>query len=772
MRRFPSHQVRTLVSSVCFQLTHTSSCRFSGFRPSNFKSVPRRVSIDVFGLTVLAICIAFGVSSFAQVSVTTSRFDNARDSSNTSESLLTLGNVNMNSFGLLYNVPIDYIAMAQPLYMPNVNIPGQGTHNVVYVATQADSVYAFDADTGAQLWWVNYTNPSQGIVTAQGADGTLPCYKTTGFVEEGIPGTPVIDPNTNTMFLVAKTVVNGTVVHNLHAIDITTGADQAGSPVQLAAQTVSNKGHKMVFNSKYQKNRPGLLLSNGTVYIGFGGNSCNDLDSGWVLAYNESTLEQVGVFNTSPDYGLVSIWQTGNGLAADADGNIFFETAESGITRYDVPEGGQTYANSVVKLSPSLEVLDYFTPGDVVFLNQNDLDMSATGVMLLPDQPGQYPHELIASGKQGLTYVLDRDNLGGYSVGDVGALQGPLALVPGLNEQSTSDILFSSPAYWNNTVYFAPDYDTPTAFPLVNGGYLGAAMPSPGFAGSHSPGISANGNSNGILWVISGSGDAPHPTLMAFNALSLQLLYASNQAPSNRDSLPMVGHFVTQTVANGKVYVATRTSLAIYGLLSTTTVTAGGGQSATVATPLAASLQVQASNPYTGQPVVGATINFSDGCKKAGSTSCGTFNPASAVTDSNGNVTSSYTVPKLAGTYTLTASGSGIGNATTTATATAGPPFTLSYSSGAKQTGTVGTVLPNPLVGKVLDSYKNPVPGITVNFTATKGAVVNPTSAVTNASGLASTTIQLPETAGKIYVYASSPGLKQFSEVETAVAGP
>jgi outer membrane protein assembly factor BamB len=755
MRHFLSHHVKNTDAGVISSYPN----------PSMSKSAAARNLC----LTVFAVCIALLSTSLAQLPFVTSRGDNARDGANTYETLLTPANVNQNTFGLLFSFPIDYVSMAQPLYVPNVNIAG-GTHNVVYVVTQADSVYAIDADTGASLWTINFTNPSAGITLATKDSGTLPCGATVGFDEEGIPGTPVIDPNTNTMYLVAKTVVNGTVQHNIHALDITTGNEQPGSPVLIAAQSVSKKGHVTVFNSKYQKNRPGLLLSNGTVYIGFGSNSCNGRDSGWVLAYNEASLTPAGVFNTSPDYGLTSIWQSGNGLAADEAGNIYIETAESGVNKYDVPQGGETYCNSIVKLSPTLEVLDYFTPWSVAFLNQNDLDLSSSGVLVLPDQDGAHPHELVASGKQGMVYVLDRDDMGMFSPNDAGALQ-EFPLLPGEQPDSTTDVLFSSPAYWNGTVYFAPDYDTPTAFP-VSSGVLGAPLPSPGYNSAHSPAISANGNTNGVLWIISGPGSALTPELVAFDALSLQPIYNSNQAPNKRDALAAVGHFVTQTVTNGKVYVATRTTLQAYGLLQVPTIVAGNGQSAPVGHNLTAPIQVQAANPYTGQAVVGATITFSDGCKKAGGNTCGTFNPASAVTDSNGSVSTIYTVPLTPGTYTITIAGTGMGNTTGTATATAGPATRIVAYKGSKQTGSAGTNLPNPLVAEALDGSGNKVPGVTVTFTATNGGIPNPPSAVTDSNGFANTILQLPTKVATVNVTGSATGLKNITFVEHSVAGP
>src|SRR6266478_890501 len=679
MRHFLSYEVR----KICFG-TSSRSIHYS---------TPTVASVRNLCVALLVVCSAFlSSSSFAQQPFLTGRSDISRSGANTNETLLTPTNVSKNSFGRLFSFPVDYVVMAQPLYMPNVNIPGQGTHNVVYVVTEMDSVYAIDADNEAQLWYASMLN---GGTTASGI--YLPCGTGPGYNQEGIVSTPVIDPTTNTMYLVAKTLLNTKVRHHLHAIDITTGYEQTGSPVLITATSTSNKGHLTVFNSKHQKNRPGLLLLNGVLYLGFGSNSCNDGNSGWVLSYDATSLSQLAVFNASPDYGLTSIWQAGVGLAADEAGNIFVETAEAGGNGFDVPNGGQTYCNSVLKLSPSLTVADYFTPWSVAYLNSHDLDLSSTGALILPDQNGPYPHELIASGKQGIAYVLNRDNLGMYSANDSQVLQ-EVALEPG----TASDV---------------------------------------------------------VLWVITGQ-------LLAFDAESLKLLYTTNQAPNGRDTLPPVGHFVTQTVTNGKVYVGTRNSLEAYGLFHVVTITGGNAQTATVATALSAPIKVNAANPYNGQPDVGASVNFSDGGKG------GSFNPASAVTDSNGNASTTYTVPQKSGTYTLTISGSGFGNVTATATATPGAAVKIIAYGGAKQTGAAGSSLANPVVAQAQDIYRNGVAGVTINFTANKGAVPNPSSVVTDANGLARTTLQLPTTVSTVTVTASSAGLKNMNFLEYSVAGP
>lgn len=689
---------------------------------------------------ILLIALAL-TSSFAQHSFPTGHNDNARTAANTDELLLTPSNVNKNSFGRLFSVPIDYQALAQPLFVPNVDIPFQGTHNVVYVVTQANSVYAFDADNGAVLWSTNLGMPASGQY--------LPCGTLGGFNQEGIVGTPVIDPNTSTMYLVSKTVFNATVSHQLHALDITTGSERTnmGSPVTLAATSVSNKGHVTNFNSLHQKNRPGLLLLNGVVYLAFGSNGCNDNNTGWVLSYNASTLQQLASFNTSPDIGLTSIWQTGNGIAGDPEGNIFFETAES--SNYDVPAGGQSYSNSVLALSPNLQINSYFTPANVAFLNKNDLDMSASGVLVLPDQDGQTPpHEAIASGKQGNIYVLNRDSLGGFF--------DPDAIVQELD--SAVGAMFSAPAYWNNNVYFAGNADPIRAFPW-NGVTLGTPIrTATRYTGAHSPAISANGNTNGILWVISGG------QLRAFDAVSLAVLYNTNQA-GTRDKLPAVAHFATQTVANGKVYVATQNSLEVFGLFHQLSITAGNNQVAPAGTPLPLPIQVLAADPYSGEPDDGVVVSFTDGGKG------GSFNPATATTDANGFATTNYTLPKKVGTYSLTISAATFANVIGTATGTAGGAVKLISFAGAKQTGPAGSTLPKQITAQARDASNNPVAGVTVNFVANPGGTLNPTSAVTDASGLARTTLTLPTQVETVTVTASSAGLKSIKFLEYSVAG-
>lgn len=713
-------------------------------------------------------------SAFAQPALLTSRGDNTRSAANNNETLLTPYNVNKNNFGRLFSVPVDYQVLAQPLYVPNVLIntgPYLGTvHNVIYVATQMDSLYAFDADDGTLLWYQSEVVP--GGVPASGK--YLPCSSTGGFADEGIIGTPVIDLSAGpgTMYLVAKSVFSGTVYHYLHAVDITTGLDLT-TPVQLAASSISIKGTVKTFNSLHQKNRPGLLLVNGILYLGFGSNGCNDSNTGWVLAYDAGPsdpnyLQQLGAFNTSPDIGLTSIWQSGSGLAADEAGNVFVSTAES--ANYDVPSGGQSYSDSVLELtappwSPQDQTganpqpAQYFTPSNVAYLNSHDQDVSSVGPLVLPDQdPGpptcsQSPcHEVIASGKSKTVYVLDRDSMGGFATGDSQILE-EFTLTGGSGE------LMASPAYWNGTVYFAPDGAPIQAFQVANGILNASIQTAKKYVGAHAPSVSSSGNTNGILWILSGN------NLDAFDAVSLALLYSSSQS-GTRDKFPKLAHFATQTVANGRVYVATQSTLEVFGLFHIMSVVGGNQQTAQVLNPLPAPLQIATTDPYNGQPIAGVTITFSDGNKG------GTFDPWSATTDSDGNASTIYTFPKKAGAYTLTSTAANFGTVIATETATPAAATTLISYSGMRQTGVAGTVLPKALTVQARDAYSNPVPGVTVSFSSNQGGTLTPGSAMTNASGLAATTFQLPTSVVKTTVTASSSGLKNATFVEFSIAGP
>ena len=505
-------------------------------------------------LSVLLLTLFFArVHLLAQTSVTTWHYDNARTSANTSETVLTPSNVNSASFGKLTTLPVDGFVVANPLYLPGVNVLGQGVHNIVYVATLHDSVYAFDADSTnkSPLWMTSILNYSPAGATSV-PSSVKKDSNTTGWTEVGIVSTPVIDPTTGTLYLVAETYENGSVVHRLHALDVTSGVEIPGGPITIAA-TFTLNGVTTTFTDLYQMNRPGLLLANGHIYIGFGSNCCNDYSQGWVLSYNEATLQQEGAYTTEPGKTLASIWQKGAGISADSTGNIYAETGEG----YFAP--GTNLSTSVLKLSQSgntLALTDWFTPYNYQYLSQHDLDL-ANGVVILPDQPGPYPHELVAVGKQGTIYLLNRDNMGKLcSTCTAGDTQIVEEIPLGSHGNTT-------PVYWNNILYFSAASNPVTAYTLNNGALVipasaqSAALPGP----SHAV-ITASGNSNGILWVINGG-----KTLFAMDAIRLSTLYNSDQAANGRDALPPLAHFATPIAADGKVFVGTQNSLIVYGLL-------------------------------------------------------------------------------------------------------------------------------------------------------------------------------------------------------------
>jgi hypothetical protein len=306
-----------------------------------------------------------------------------------------------------------------------------------------------------------------------------------------------------------------------------------------------------------QINRPGLLLANGHIYAAWGSNGCNGVDQGWVMSYNASTLAQEGTFNTEPNRFLASIWQQGAGLSADNAGNIYFESGEGPLVV------GTTYPDAMVKLSQVgnlLSVADWFIPYNWKFINNHDLDMN-NAVLLLPDQPGAHPHEAVGVGKQGTIYLLDRDNMGHLcttcTTTDTQIVQ---ELTLGIGHETGSAV------YWNNRVYFTPQGKPIAAFALTNGLLsITPVLQSVPVGGGCSPTISSNGTSNGILWCAY-PGGATTGVLTAFNASTLQQIYGSKKK-GTRDQIPPLPHFGMHIEINGKVYIGTRSSLAVFGLL-------------------------------------------------------------------------------------------------------------------------------------------------------------------------------------------------------------
>ncbi len=498
----------------------------------------------------------------AALAVVTYHNDNARTGLNPRETILTPANVNAGQFGKLFSFPVDGEALAQPLYLQSVTVPGHSALNLVFVATEHDSVYAFDADGDLKdpVWKVSFIDPQHGVTTVSQAE-----VSSTIFPEIGITSTPVIDPATQTIYLEALTKENGAFVQRLHALDLTTGQERPGSPVAISA-AVSGKGEggdgsTLPFDPKLQLQRAALLLASGKIYLAFASHGDTGNYHGWVLAYDAATLRQVGVWNDTPDGYLGGIWMSGGGLSADSSGAIY---GVSGNGAFTADTGGRDYSQTFFKLLPDLsQVEDYFTPFNQLALSAVDADLGSGDALLLPDQPGPHPHLLTSAGKEGRIYLIDRDHMGHFQPGDDSQIVQSIPHALGIG---SSDLAFSCPAVWNNIVYYVgADGDNLKAFQLTNGQLSTTPVRSSTTYGFHgaSPAVSANGTSNGIVWTIETTSSSLH----AHNAANVaQELYNSNQNPA-RDGLGPAATFSVPTVANGKVYVGTSSALVVYGLL-------------------------------------------------------------------------------------------------------------------------------------------------------------------------------------------------------------
>ena len=485
--------------------------------------------------------------------VNTWHYDNMRTGANTNEITLTLANVNPDKFGKLFTLPVDGAVVGQALYLGSVPIAGKGSHNVIYVATMHNSVYAFDADSNSgpnasPLWQTSLLPPGATPVpmSIQGCQGV------TEWTEVGVVSTPVIDASTGTLYAVAKSYENGDTVFRLHALDVKSGQEKLRGPVPLAA-TYTLNGQTETFNAFAETNRPALLLTNGHVYMAFGSNGCNAFGvQGWVLSYNASTLALEGAFSTEPGRALASIWQKGGGLSADSAFNVYAETGEGNFTP------GTNFGSSILKFRQSgarLELADWFTPYNQAYLSANDLDLNDS-VLVLPDQPGPHPHLAIGVGKEGTLYVLDRDDMGQYcsicTAGDTQIVQ-ELPLAVGRHTGSL--------VYWNSTVYSTGTGSPIMAWPLTNGMLpTTPAVQTGKQVGAHSPVLTSNGGANGILWQINGA------SLTAYDAQTLARLYSSSDT-NGRDTLPPLPHFAPLIVVNGKVYVSTNSGVVVLGQL-------------------------------------------------------------------------------------------------------------------------------------------------------------------------------------------------------------
>lgn len=540
---------------------------------------------------VLGVLIFFALTTpaLAQTGVYTWRNDIGRTGQNLNEHILTPANVNSASFGKLFSIPVDGHIYAQPLYVPGVSIPGLGQHNVLYVATQHDSVYAFDADSAAgnnanPLWQANLLDPRRGAAPGATTEPSYDASQVDVVPEIGITGTPVIDAATGTLYVVAKSSELGAVVQRLHALDITTGAERAGSPVMIQA-SVPGTGNGSVdgvlnLDPRWAHNRPGLLLLNGVLYVGFGSHGDNGPWHGWILSYDAATLAQKGVYCPTPNGIGSGFWMSGSGLAADVMdpvnhpfGRMFVATGNGSFNASPPFDNTQNFSDDVLNLdlgNGQPRVVDSFTPFSEEEINWSDEDLGSGGVLVLPDQAGDHPHLLVEVGKQGIIYLVDRDNMGAFTRGEDRIVQRLTGQVRGL---------WSTPAYWNGNVYFGGANDTLKSFSLVDG-FLSwtpsaSSAEAIGYPGA-SPAISADGNANGIVWTVdsAGFGFGGRAILTAHDADNVaRTLYSSNENP-DRDDPGAAIKFVVPTVVNGKVYVGGNRVVSVFGLLNSSQPTA------------------------------------------------------------------------------------------------------------------------------------------------------------------------------------------------------
>lgn len=526
--------------------------------------------------------------------ILTYHYDPSRDGVNSREFALSPSSVSPAKFGPLFSCHVDGAIYAEPLWMPSMTING-ARHNVVFVATEHDSLYAFDADVQPcqQLWHVNLSDVNHGG-TGNPAEAPLfwqdvgNCY---GDIqpEIGVTATPVIDPNTNTLYVVTKSEIQvaapvcpastssgNSFFQRLHAIDATTGSEMPNSPVNISASVPGigdgSSGGIVPFSSQSEGLRAGLALVNNVlisgshynvVFISWASHEDAYPYHGWIMGYNAANVQQqLEVFNTTPNGGLGGIWMAGGAPAVDANNNIYLAT---GNGTFDVNTGGNDYGDSILKLTAGgLTLVDYFTADDQATLSFYDIDLGSGGVVLLPDQSVGPPHLLVQGSKEGLIYLVDRDNLGKYQVGSDNVVQ----------EFQGDNGSWTTAAFWQNNLYIAGgagSCDNLKAYNFIPG--TGFAT-SPSSLSSHcfpfpgaTPVVSSAGNSNGVVWLADvGCYGPPVPcssgaVLQAYDATNLAnpLWSITTGGAAVKFSVP--------TVANGKVYLGTRTELDVYGLL-------------------------------------------------------------------------------------------------------------------------------------------------------------------------------------------------------------
>jgi hypothetical protein len=686
----------------------------------------------------LVLALASGLSG--QVSVLTWHNDNARSGQNLQETNLTPANVKSSTFGRLTTISVDGKVDAQPLYVQSVTIPNQGVHNVLYVATEHGSLYAFDADTFAQLLKVSLLGAGETPSDDHGCGQVTP--------EIGITATPAIDLQAGShgiIYAIAQSKDSTQHYHHrLHALDLTTLTEPLGAPVEIQA-TFPGNGAENTFNPAVHTERPGLLISNGLVYTSWGSHCDGGSYAGWVLSYNETTLAQAGVLNLVPNGSEGGIWAAGSGPAVDSFGNVYLLTGngtfDTTLNLSGFPSKGD-YGNAFVKISTSgaLSVVDYFTMLNTVSESNGDVDLGSGGLVLLPPLDdgtgrGTSVSLVVGAGKDKNIYILNQANMGKFNPSTDLIYQQLSNVLPGGT--------WSSPAYFNGKLYYGGVGDHLKAFAFTNGSFsLGSQSANTFVYPGTTPSISANGTSNGIVWAVENQGTA---ILHAYDANNVATeLYNSNQAAGGRDHFGGGNKFIVPTIANGKVYVGTTSGVGVFGLL------AGNPTPA-----------ISISNTHSG--------NFTQG--QQGATYTITVSNAAGAAPTTGTVTVTEMVPSgltLAGMsgsgWTCPANGNTCNRSDALPANMSYPAITVTVNVGGNAPASVTNTATVQGGGDTTTTNKTANDPTTINpqmFLLTTGVTPSGGGTVTPASGTAfanGTVVNLQATANAGYSFANWTG--------------
>jgi hypothetical protein len=548
-------------------------------KPKPIKPKPVKIVASLIAVALtfaIAVALTFAATtrmttSSVAVDVVTYHNDTARTGQNLNETLLTPSTVSVSTFGKIGFFPVDGRVDAQPLFLSRVAIPGMGTHDVLYVVTEHDSVYALDAASGGVLWHASMLGSGETTSDTRGCSQVTP--------EIGITSTPVIDRSrgaNGTIYVVAMSK-NGSGVYfqRLHALDVATGAELLGGPRTIQGMFPAtgplSSGGFVTFDAKQYEERSALLLLNGQIIMAWTSHCDIDPYTGWIMAYNASTLAQSGVLDVTPNGSRGGFWMAGAGPAADAVGNVYLldgnGTFDTTLDGNGFPSQGN-FGNAFLKISTSsgLKVADYFATFDTVAKSNGDTDLGSGGTLVLPDLidgAGRTRHLAVGAGKDAHIYVVDRDSMGKWNSSSNNQIYQDLS-------GSLGNSVFSMPAYFNNTLYYGAVGSALKAFSIVNAQLSPTAVsasartfPYPGTT----PGVSAAGSANAIVWAVENANPA---VLHAYDARDLSReLYNSSQAPAGRDAFGNGNKFITPTIVNGHVYVGTASGVAQFGAPNT-----------------------------------------------------------------------------------------------------------------------------------------------------------------------------------------------------------